>query len=55
MDINTNIKLLNSIIVHKKFSIKERLSILEIAKVSKDSNELIENIQWELNLNLKYL
>ena len=55
MDINNNLKLLNSIVAYKKFSIKDRLLIFEIAKVSKDSNELIENIKWELNLNLKYL
>ena len=55
MDINNNLKLLNTIIAHKKFSIKDRLLIFEIAKVSKDSNELIENLKWELNLNLKYL
>ena len=55
MDINNNLKLLNYIIAHKRFSIKDRLLIFEIAKVSKDSNELIENIKWELNINLKYL
>jgi len=55
MNINNNIKILNSIFVHKRFSIKDRLLIFEIAKVSKDSNELIENIKWELNLNLKSL
>ena len=55
MDINNNIKTLNSIFAYKRFSIKDRLLILEIAKVSKDSKELIENIKWELNLNLKYL
>ncbi len=55
MDINDNLKLLNSIFTYKRFSIKDRLLIFEIAKVSKDSNELIENIKWELNLNLKYL
>ena len=55
MDINNNIKILNGITAHKRFSIKDRLLIFEIAKVSKDSKELIENIKWELNLNLKYL
>ena len=55
MDINENLILLNSIICFRRFSIKDRLLIFEIAKVSKDSNELIENIKWELNLNLKYL
>ena len=55
MEINNNIKILNSIFAYKRFSIKDRLLILEIAKVSKDSKELIENIKWELNLNLKYL
>ena len=54
MDINNNLKLLNSIVAYKRFSIKDRLLIFEIAKVSKDSNELIENIKWELNINLKY-
>ncbi len=54
MDINNNLKLLNSIISYKRFSIKDRLLIFEIARVSKDSNDLIENIKWELNLNLKY-
>ena len=55
MDINNNLRLLNSIVAYKRFSIKDRLLIFEIAKVSKDSNELIENIKWELNINLKYL
>tara|TARA_B100000212_G_C27089098_1_gene411430 strand:- start:240 stop:407 length:168 start_codon:yes stop_codon:yes gene_type:complete len=54
MDINKNIKALNSIISLKSFSIKDRFLILEIAKVSKDSNDLIDNLKWELNLNLKY-
>ena len=49
MDINNNIKFLNSIFAYKRFSIKDRFLILEIAKVSKDSKELIENIKWELN------
>ncbi len=55
MNINNNIQLLNNIFAHKRFSIKDRLLIFQIAKVSKDSNELIENIKWELNYNLKYL
>ena len=55
MDINNNIKILNTIFAYNNFSIKDRLLIFEIAKVSKDSKELIENIKWELNLNLKYL
>ena len=49
MEINNNLILLNSIFAHKRFSIKDKLLIFEIAKVSKDSNELIENIKWELN------
>ena len=55
MDINNNTKILNSIFAHKRFSIKDRLLIFEIAKVSRDSKELIENIKWELNLKIKYL
>ena len=54
MDINNNLNFLNSIIAYKRFSIKDRLIIIEIAKVSKDYNDLLENIKWELNLNLKY-
>ena len=54
MDTNKNLKLLNTILAHKSFSIKDRLQIFEIAKVSKDSNDLIDNLKWELNLNLKY-
>ena len=55
MNINDNIKILNSIFANKRFSIKDRFLIFEIAKVSKDSRELIENIKWELDLNLKHL
>tara|TARA_B100000212_G_C26959195_1_gene357714 strand:- start:147 stop:314 length:168 start_codon:yes stop_codon:yes gene_type:complete len=54
MEINKNLKALNSIIAYERFSIKDRFLIFEIAKVSKDSNDLIENLKWELNLNLKY-
>tara|TARA_Y100000589_G_scaffold314013_1_gene336026 strand:+ start:690 stop:857 length:168 start_codon:yes stop_codon:yes gene_type:complete len=54
MEINNNLILLNSIFAHKRFSIKDRLLISELAKVSKDPNEFLENIKWELNLNLKY-
>jgi len=54
MEINSNLKLLNSITAYKRFSLKDRLIISEIAKVSKNSNDLIENLKWELNLILKY-
>ena len=54
MSTNNNLKLLNFILAQKSYSIKDRLQIFEIAKVSKDSNDLIENLKWELNLNLKY-
>jgi len=53
MDINTNLITLNSIIACKRFSIKERLLILEIARVSKDSKDLMENLKWELNFDHK--
>ena len=53
MSTNNNLKLLNFILAQKSYSIKDRLQIFEIAKVSKDSNDLIENLKWELNLNLK--
>ena len=55
MNINNNLKLLNSIFTYKSFSTKDKLRIFEIAKVSQDANELIDNLMWELNINLKYL
>ena len=54
MDINSNLKLLKSVFDYKRFSIKDKILIFEIAKVSKDSSDFIENLKWELNLNLKY-
>ncbi len=54
MDINSNLKLLNSIFNYKRFSIKDKILIFEIAKVSKNSTDFLENLKWELNLNLKY-
>ena len=55
MDINNNLKLLNTIIAYKRFSVKDKLLMFEIAKVSQDANDLIDNLMWELNINLKYL
>jgi len=55
MDINNNLKLLNTIIAYNRLSVKDKLRIIEIAKVSQDSNDLIDNLMWELNINLKYL
>ena len=55
MNINNNLKLLNTIIAYKRLSVRDKLRIFEIAKVSQDSNDLIDNLMWELNINLKYL
>ena len=53
MDINNNLILLNSIIAYKRFSVKDKLRLFEIAKVSQDANDLLDNLMWELNINIK--
>ena len=47
MNINKNLKLINLIIRSKRFNKNERLNIVNIAKVSFNKKELIENIEWE--------
>ncbi len=47
MDINKNIETLNDFFIFKKFTIKQRFEVAEIAKVSKDFNELLENVNWD--------
>ena len=47
MDINKNIDLLNTYFICKRFTINERLEAVNIAKVSKNLEELKENLKWE--------
>ena len=47
MNISKNLKLINLIIRSKRLNKNERLNIVNIAKVSQDKKEFIENIEWE--------
>ena len=47
MDINRNIELLNNYFVSKRFTKNQRLEAANIAKVSKNFEELKENLKWD--------
>ena len=47
MDINKNIELLNTYFIFKRFSINQRIEAAKIAKVSKNFEELKENLNWD--------
>tara|TARA_Y100000589_G_scaffold243980_1_gene231645 strand:- start:181 stop:345 length:165 start_codon:yes stop_codon:yes gene_type:complete len=47
MDINKNIDLLNTFFILKRFTKKQRIEVANIAKVSENIEELIENLKWE--------
>ena len=47
MDINENIDLLNTFFIFKRSSISQRIEIVNIAKVSKNFDELNENLNWD--------
>ena len=47
MDINKNIENLNIFFASKRIEIKEKLYIIGLAKVSKNIEDLIDNIKWE--------
>ena len=47
MDINKNIDLLNTYFVSKRFTKNQRLEAANIAKVSKNFEELKENLKWD--------
>ena len=47
MDINKNIDLLNTYFIFKRFSINQRMEAAKIAKVSKNFEELKENLNWD--------
>ena len=54
MEINKNIELLNTFLLKRRFKFSDKLYILQLAKVSKDIDELKDNIKWEQNnLNIK--
>ncbi len=47
MDINKNIDLLNTYFIFKRFTKNQRFYAIEIAKVSKNIEELKENLKWD--------
>ena len=47
MDINKNVDLLNTFFIFKRFSINQRIEAANIAKVSKNLEELKENLKWD--------
>ena len=49
MDINKNIDELNTFFLINNFLPLDKLKIINIAKVSKNIDDLAENILWELN------
>ena len=47
MDINKNIDALNTFFILKRFTKNQRIEAANIAKVSKNLDELKENLKWE--------
>tara|TARA_B100000212_G_C27097822_1_gene415068 strand:+ start:233 stop:397 length:165 start_codon:yes stop_codon:yes gene_type:complete len=47
MDINKNVDLLNTYFIFKRFTLNQRIEAANIAKVSKNLEELKENLKWE--------
>ena len=56
MDINKNVQVLNTFFIFKRFTKNQRIEAANIAKVSKNLEELKENLKWEYkykNINTK--
>ena len=47
MDINKNVDLLNTYFIFKRFTINQRIEAVNLAKVSKNLEELKENLKWD--------
>ena len=47
MDINKNVNLLNTYFIFKRFTRRQRIEAANIAKVSKNLEELKENLLWD--------
>ncbi len=47
MDINKNIDELNTFFIFKRFTKNQRIEAANIAKVSKNLEELKENLKWD--------
>ena len=50
MDINKNVKYLNSHLNYKSYSKYEKINLLYIVKASKSIDDLVDNIEWEYSL-----
>tara|TARA_B100000212_G_scaffold281930_1_gene221970 strand:+ start:1134 stop:1298 length:165 start_codon:yes stop_codon:yes gene_type:complete len=54
MEINKNIDLLNTYFIFKRFTKKQRIEAANIAKVSKNFEDLKENLKWDYKyMNIK--
>ena len=51
MDINRNIDLLNTFFIFKRFTKNQRVEAAKIAKVSRNFEELKENLNWDYKYN----
>ena len=47
MDINKNVDLLNTYFIFKRFTENQRIEAVNIAKVSRNLEELKENLKWD--------
>ena len=47
MDINKNVDLLNTYFIFKRFTKNQRIEAANIAKVSRNLEELKENLRWD--------
>ena len=47
MDINKNVDLLNTYFIFKRFNKNQRIEAANIAKVSKNLEDLKENLRWD--------
>ena len=54
MDINNNVDLLSTYFISGRFSKSQRIEAVKIAKVSKNFEELKENLKWDYKyINIK--
>ena len=49
MEIKNNIDLINKLLKFRNFTVKERYEIVNIAKVSSNYDELVDNLKWDYN------
>ncbi len=47
MDINKNIEILNNFFIIRRFTKNQRIEVANIARVSKNLEELKDNLKWD--------